>query len=49
MTYYECEECGQMADFADAHGSDVHRACPACDQQTVWTLAFADEQSGVSF
>lgn len=49
MTYYECEECGQLADFVDAHGSAIRRECPACDHLTVWTMAFADERAGVSF
>ncbi|WP_170977431.1 hypothetical protein [Halorussus salinisoli] len=49
MTYYECEACGQLADFADAHGRPLRRECPACEDPTVWKTAFADEQSGVSF
>lgn len=49
MTYYECEECGQLADFADAMGSSLRRECPVCEDRTVWTTAFTDEQEGVSF
>jgi predicted nucleic acid-binding Zn ribbon protein len=49
MTRYECRNCGQLADFADAMGGTVHRECPVCEDLTVWETAFADDEAGVSF
>ncbi|UPV73761.1 hypothetical protein M0R89_14590 [Halorussus limi] len=49
MTRYECAGCGQLADFADAHGETVHRDCPVCEAPTHWEVAFTDDRAGVSF
>ncbi|WP_435178433.1 hypothetical protein [Halorussus sp. AFM4] len=49
MTYYECAACGQLADFADAHGRALRRRCPVCEAETTWETAFTDEGTGVSF
>lgn len=48
MPYFECQECGQLADLRQFDRSQLREYCPACDEQTVWRVAFeADE--GVSF
>lgn len=49
MTYYECSDCGQLADFLDASPREIVRPCPACEEPCRWTLAFVDDEDGVSF
>lgn len=49
MTRYECQGCGQLADFADVHGGALRRECPVCEELTVWETAFTDDEMGVSF
>jgi rubrerythrin len=47
MTYYSCEECGQMIDLSAFEGEMRREHCPVCEETTVWTPEFeADE--GVS-
>lgn len=44
MTYFECAECGQLADFTELSRSRLRRRCPVCEDETVWETAFeADE------
>lgn len=48
MTYFSCEECGQLADLTAHGGAERRDYCPVCETTTVWSVAFeADE--GVSF
>lgn len=45
--YYECTDCGQMAEL---HGKSSDRfvdQCPVCGEATTWEFAFEGE--GVSF
>ncbi|WP_227376390.1 hypothetical protein [Haladaptatus halobius] len=49
MTYYECADCGQLADFVYLEDSAVRRRCPVCEEPTAWEIAFADDGAGVSF
>ncbi|MFB6206775.1 MAG: hypothetical protein ABEJ05_09660 [Haloglomus sp.] len=45
MPYFECEECGQMADLQRFEQSRIRQPCPVCEESTVWTTAFeADEE-----
>lgn len=48
MPYFECEECGQMANIGSLELSELRQRCPVCEKQTTWTTAFESE-SGVSF
>ncbi|WP_224268087.1 MULTISPECIES: hypothetical protein [Haloprofundus] len=48
MTQFECTECGQLGRFGRFDESTLTMRCPVCEEQTVWTVAFADE-GGVSF
>jgi len=47
MTYFSCEECGQLVDLQTLDEEPRRDHCPVCEEQTVWTVAFAGE--GVSF
>lgn len=49
MTYFECEDCGQLADFVDVERRAVRRPCPVCEARTLWEVAFTDSEQGVSF
>lgn len=48
MPYFECTACGQLASVSEHERSELYQHCPACETQTTWRIAFADE-SGVSF
>lgn len=48
MPYFECEECGGMADLSVFERSQLRQDCPVCEETTVWTAAFESEE-GVSF
>lgn len=43
MTYFECTDCGQMADVNELARSELVQPCPVCEEQTVWTTAFEAE------
>ncbi|MGB9931769.1 hypothetical protein [Haloarcula amylolytica] len=47
MTYYSCEECGQMIDLSAFEGQPRRQDCPVCEETTLWTPEFDGE--GVSF
>lgn len=47
MTQFECTECGQLGRFTVMDRSSFQMDCPACDKQTLWTVAFEGE--GVTF
>lgn len=49
MPYFECSECGQMLNVVGVERSSVHQECPVCEEMTEWSLAFVDEDQGVSF
>lgn len=44
--YYECTECGQMAEMHGQPGDNFVDRCPVCEETTSWTRAFEGE--GVS-
>lgn len=48
MPYFECEQCGQMADLSTFDRSRLRQDCPVCDETTTWTAAFESEE-GISF
>lgn len=48
MTYFECTECGQMADVSELERDRLRDHCPVCEELTVWEPAFEAEE-GVSF
>lgn len=48
MPYFECTECGQLANVSNLEQSELREHCPVCEQQTTWTVAFEDD-AGVSF
>lgn len=48
MTYFSCEQCGEMINLSALEESTRSEYCPVCEETTVWTVEFeADE--GVSF
>jgi predicted RNA-binding Zn-ribbon protein involved in translation (DUF1610 family) len=47
MTQFECTECGQLGRFTVMDRSSFEMDCPACDERTLWTIAFEGE--GVTF
>lgn len=49
MTYFECDGCGNFADFARFDVRQLHAECPVCDERTRWTIAFDDPDAGVTF
>lgn len=49
MTYFECRECNGLLDIAGTERARLVRDCPTCGRVTQWTLAFVDEDQGVSF
>jgi uncharacterized paraquat-inducible protein A len=48
MPYFECTECGQLANLGTLEHSSLRQHCPVCDEETTWTVAF-DSGEGVSF
>ena len=40
MTYFECSECGQMADLSEFERSHLRQECPVCERETDWVTAF---------
>lgn len=49
MTYFECGECGQLADHVELERRTFHADCPVCEETTLWTIAFDEDRQGVSF
>lgn len=49
MTYFECTECGELAHFVHLDRRSFHAACPVCETETLWEIAFVDNERGVSF
>ncbi|MFB6236126.1 MAG: hypothetical protein ABEH81_04350 [Halopenitus sp.] len=48
MPYFECEECGRLANLQRFERSQLREHCPGCEETRTWNAAFeADE--GVSF
>lgn len=43
MTYFECTECGQMAELSVFDRSLLRQECPVCERETVWESAFEVE------
>ncbi|QLG61398.1 hypothetical protein [Halorarum salinum] len=48
MPYFECANCGLLADVGTFERTELRQHCPECDEQTTWTVAF-DSDRGVSF
>lgn len=40
MPYFECTECGQLADLGRFEESRLRQPCPSCEESTVWEAAF---------
>ncbi|QIO21899.1 hypothetical protein [Haloarcula sp. JP-L23] len=48
MTYYSCEECGQLIDLSTLDEQPRRERCPVCEETTRWTPEFTADE-GVSF
>jgi RNA polymerase-binding transcription factor DksA len=48
MTYFSCEQCGEMISLSTLDETPRKEYCPVCEESTVWTLEFESEE-GVSF
>lgn len=49
MTQFECTECAQLGRFTRLDRTEFVMECPACEEPTLWTVAFDAETEGVSF
>lgn len=49
MTYFECEECGSLAELVEFDSRVRWEPCPVCEERTRWSIAFDDRGSGVTF
>jgi rubrerythrin len=44
MTYYSCEQCGELVNLSALEGKPRRQHCPVCEESTRWTPEFeADE------
>lgn len=48
MTYYSCENCGEMINLSTLDERFRREYCPVCEETTVWTLEFENDE-GVTF
>lgn len=48
MTYFECADCGQLADLSVFDRSRLRQECPVCERETLWETAF-EAKGGASF
>lgn len=48
MTYFECVQCGQLADLSVFDHTRLRQDCPVCEQETDWETAFEGD-GGESF
>ncbi len=44
MTYYSCEECGELVNLSSLEGKPRQERCPVCEETTLWTPAFEAEE-----
>lgn len=48
MTYFSCEDCGEMISLSTLDAEPRREYCPNCEELTVWTLEFQSDE-GVEF
>lgn len=44
MTYYSCEECGELVNLSALESKPRREHCPACEETTIWTPEFEAEE-----
>lgn len=43
MTYYSCEECGELVNLSALESNPRRQKCPTCEEVTLWTPEFETE------